>query len=433
MVFLFLAWDEYFTFHEHIQHWERYYAALGLVLAVATAAAASRSPQTLRIWHYWLLGGLAMSGFGALAYSGPRQICGSLGRIAAGWMSLGLQLRRTPGVAGIWLALVAALGHYSSASPTPTVVARRALYAFPAIWLLYLVHGSFLPDIELRLWAAPASVEFESGVNLRGMRTDRNDRSYVLQLYATAERNDYIGKGYSINLLDQDSGVSVASQSRSTSRPAGLLFAPGHPFVHRQMVEVHLPATIPANRALWVVLKFWRERDGDFIPQKVIASDLRLLTDTQVVLEEFVLPAPASPATGSPLARFSSGFALESVDMPVAAAPGEDLPITFSWRSDAVGSDDRAQFLHLGHAETGEYFVYDQQPLGDRLPTRLWYAGMADSETWRVPLPADLAPGGYRVFTGLYRVSDGERVPVTDADGRPWLDNRVALGELLIQ
>ena len=62
----------------------------------------------------------------------------------------------------------------------------------------------------------------------------------------------------------------------------------------------------------------------------------------------------------------------------------------------------------------------------------LWYSGLADSEVWSVPLPADLAPGRYEVFTGLYRARDGERVPTTDADGAPWLDNRVALGTLTL-
>ena len=77
------------------------------------------------------------------------------------------------------------------------------------------------------------------------------------------------------------------------------------------------------------------------------------------------------------------------------------------------------QFLHFGHEESGTWWVYDQQPLGPRLPTRLWYSGLADSEIWQVPLPADLAPGRYTVFTGLYRTRDQERVPASDAAGNP--------------
>ena len=70
------------------------------------------------------------------------------------------------------------------------------------------------------------------------------------------------------------------------------------------------------------------------------------------------------------------------------------------------------QFLHLGHEETGATGgCMTSCPWVHRLPTRLWYKGLADSEVWQVPLPADLAPGRYEVFTGLYRSRDLERVP----------------------
>ena len=47
--------------------------------------------------------------------------------------------------------------------------------------------------------------------------------------------------------------------------------------------------------------------------------------------------------------------------------------------------------------------------------------------------PADLSPGRYEVFTGLYRSRDLERVPARDADGVAWLDGRVLLGNLIIE
>ena len=50
-----------------------------------------------------------------------------------------------------------------------------------------------------------------------------------------------------------------------------------------------------------------------------------------------------------------------------------------------------------------------------------------------MPLPADLQPGSYTVFTGLYRVMDKERVPVSDGEGNDWLDARVELGGLIIE
>ena len=151
-----------------------------------------------------------------------------------------------------------------------------------------------------------------------------------------------------------------------------------------------------------------------------------------MILGELVLPAPAT-APATPIALFDNGFALAAVDLPEQARAGEELPLSFSWTANDSDGEDYSQFLHFGHAESGDWWVYDQPPLGLRLPTRLWYQGLADSENWQVPLPADLAPGRYAVFTGLYRVRDQERLPVTDAAGNDWLDGRVALGSIIIE
>ena len=167
--------------------------------------------------------------------------------------------------------------------------------------------------------------------------------------------------------------------------------------------------------------------------QKVIASDHALLKETQVILGELVLPAVSAASPTAPLAAFDNGYALEAVDLPQRSLPGENLNIRFAWRSDVAGSEDLAQFLHFVHEEDGTWWGYDQQPLGARLPTRLWYEGLADSETWQVPLPADLAPGRYRVFTGLYRTRDLERIPARDGDGGHFVDARVPLGTLIIE
>lgn len=58
----------------------------------------------------------------------------------------------------------------------------------------------------------------------------------------------------------------------------------------------------------------------------------------------------------------------------------------------------------LGHADSGEWWVYDQQP-----------------------------PGRYRVFTGLYWMKDLERVPASGADGALFRDARVSIGDLVIE
>ena len=172
-VFLFLAWDEYVTFHEHLANWERYYAALGAVVTAATVAVAARSPRHTWIWHLCLLAGLAVSASGALVIEQFRyeEICDSLGfwhinRCLLLWFEESFEFL------GIWLALVAMLGHFSDVLPRPKPRVRRFLYALPAFWMLLIFLHSLIPTFESRFLAQPASVTFENGLHLHGYRID---------------------------------------------------------------------------------------------------------------------------------------------------------------------------------------------------------------------------------------------------------------------
>ena len=270
-------------------------------------------------------------------------------------------------------------------------------------------------------------------MELQGYKIDRGADAVTLRLFTSIGNwHDYSGLGYSVHLVDQVAGESVAGADESASRQNR--WKPGRQWwMYRQDIAVQIPAQIATNRALWVVLTTWREEDDAFVAQKIISSDHQLLGDTQVVLGELVLPAESATSLTGSLAVFDNGFALDTGDLPDRVRSGEILTLPMTWRSNEDGTEDFVQFLHLGHDETGNWWVYDQQPLGARLPTRLWYSGLADTENWQVPLPADLAPGRYKVFTGLYRASDLERLAASDAEGTSFVDALVPLGILPIE
>ena len=268
---------------------------------------------------------------------------------------------------------------------------------------------------------------------MTGFSLERSHDSLALRLYSSARQERYRGSGFSLHLVDQVDGRSAAQVDAFPSYEHGFwLFGQDEVTVFLALLKLEIPPDAPANRALWIVLSQWRSDRDNYHPTRILVSDLPQLSETQVILGELALPDETSAMTSPPLAIFSNGFALQSFELPKIAKAGDALSITFSWRSDIDSGADHIQFLHLRHDDTGEYVVYDQLPLGARLPTRLWYAGLLDSETWSVPLPADLQPGEYTVFTGLYRVMDKERVPVADAEGNDWLDARVAIGSLNI-
>ena len=150
------------------------------------------------------------------------------------------------------------------------------------------------------------------------------------------------------------------------------------------------------------------------------------------MLHELVIPAPPLLAPSGSLVEFENGFALIAAELPEVADAGEMFSISFTWQAASDSDEDWVQFLHFVHEESGALWNHDQQPLGARLPTRLWYEELRDAETWQFALPADLVPGRYAIYTGLYRLSDLERLPVSDADGLPLPDARVPLASITI-
>lgn len=433
LVFLFLARDEYANIHEMVMHWERYYVALGAVLVATTLALAWRSPRQRWKWHGCFLAGLAISGIGAVAFEAEREICGN-------WIVLNVDpclhlysIEEPLEFAGIWLVFVALLGHFSAVSPAPSRRVRLALFAWPLIWLLLLFQSAAILPITLQAVSKRAAVDFESGPRLRAYRIEEGTDDLAVHLFLSARAWEAGRYGYSIHLIDQASGRSVASHDTTMHQRLEFLLAPGYQPVYRQWSMLTIPPDANRNRALWIALTLWREKGGEYLSQNVIASDHRLLSDTQVILDEFALKGEPRQRATSPIAVFENGFALEDLDMPAKVAAGQTMDVAFSWHSSAEGTTNLAQFLHFVHAETAAQWGYDQQPLGPRLPTRLWYSGLSASETWQIPLWADLSSGEYRVYTGLYRVSDMERVAVSDAQGTPFGDARLPLGRLIVE
>ena len=429
LVFLFLAVDEYLALHEAIPEWETRYIALGAAVVAATLFVAWRSARRAWIWHACLLAGLAISVAGAMLVNGLPIPCDGMGFLRFEGCLEFYFLEESLEFLGIWLTLVALLGQFSDALPGASAKVRRLLYALPVLATLAIFGNSLAPQLEMRLGAQGASVEFSPGIHLRGYHIEHSAEATDLRLYLAARHADLLGKGLSIHLVDQVSGESLASRDEWFDRQHGFwLFGPGYSPIFRQNMQLAIPAETPPNRALWLVLSLWRWQEGEFLRQRIVGSDRQLLSNRQVVLGELALPNVALAGPPSALAEFDNGFSLVGADLPDQIKAGETLSLRFAWRSAEDGLEDHVQFLHFVHDESGEWWGYDQQPLGPRLPTRLWYKGLADSETWTLPLPADLAPGRHALYTGLYRAGDHERVPARDAADNPWRDALVLLG-----
>ncbi len=439
VVFFYLAWDELFVVHEGIgNHWVIYYSGVGALVVAATLVIARRSPRPPGIWPACTLAGLAIGALGAMALELLRwpNMCLPLGLYYIDRCLL-KYIEEQMEFLGMWLVLVAMLGWLTELAPWPKRRLRLLLYGLPILALLAIVNfgDPDLRSVERSIGAVLTDLRFETGARVYGYQTEVTPSADHIEttLWLSAPPFGYDGLGYSIHLFDPAQGLALAGKDEFVTVGAGSALGPFYLPIFRQTLQLSLPPQARANRTYWVVLRLWREQDGSFVGQNVLGADRRRLSDTQVVLDELVIPADPVNLPPAPRARFENGSALYSAELPEKASAGDTLTLAMTWHAEADGERDYTQFLHFVHDQTGELWAFDQPPLGARLPTRLWYSGLADTETWAIPLPAELAPGRYLVWTGLYRASDLERLAAADAAGAPYPDARAPLGAIVIE
>lgn len=444
--FFILGLEEFFAWKESMTEtaWRTNYAILGAFVFIVTILITAHTPKDQRAPMAMLLIGLSLLAIGGGVIDMLPEMCGDIGIMRIDGC---FYFYRSPEeiieILGAWVALLALLCLLSQSTASLSPRGWWLLYLLPLVWCVLLVRYSPVNEFEVEPPAQPASVRFESNAQLHGFQTNGRGLPSIAFMYLPYDI-EISQLGFSVHLVDQVSGDSVASREIYAHRryavwPGGRGYEP----VYAQAIDLHIPPTAPVNRALWIVLTHWREIGGQFLPQAAVASDLRLLNETQVVLGELALRAEPTGLTSSPIAAFENGFALHQAQFPEQAQAGSTAQFSFTWQTETLGNDDYSQFLHFvpvsspeaGEAnasENSQWWGFDQLPLGARLPPRLWYSGLQDSEIWEVPIAADVEAGNYALFTGLYRQSDLARLAASDKDGRLYADDRVPLGFLMI-
>jgi outer membrane protein assembly factor BamB len=71
---------------------------------------------------------------------------------------------------------------------------------------------------------------------------------------------------------------------------------------------------------------------------------------------------------------------------------------------------------------------HDSQPLGGDYPTSIWEVGEVVEDEHIIVVKGNALVGGYRLEVGMYRLSDGRRLEVFDAEGKRLPGDRVLLG-----
>ncbi len=125
------------------------------------------------------------------------------------------------------------------------------------------------------------------------------------------------------------------------------------------------------------------------------------------------LPSVAQSATFSGALRFN-GYTLSPAGGVIK--PGERLDLSLIWEALSPVYEDFTVFVHLESADGKPIAQDDGMPLRGAYPTSAWAVGQPFADPHSLTVPANLAPGQYRIVIGLYRAGDGSRLP-TDTGG----------------
>ncbi len=123
------------------------------------------------------------------------------------------------------------------------------------------------------------------------------------------------------------------------------------------------------------------------------------------------IPQPLDAQFGAAQVRLH-GYALE----PPTPTPGNWQALTLIWQAQQNISENWLVFVHLSNAQEQVVAQTDGIPVQGTRLTVSWRAAEVLLDERALFVPADLPPGAYTLWVGLYDPETGARLPVSGAD-----------------
>ena len=298
-----------------------------------------------------------------------------------------------------------------------------------------------MPTLELRLTAETQRVTWMGGdLELRGARVDGNPArpgdTFSVWLYWRVNGPIWNEPHVSLHVLERpDLAISIASaEEYKIGEYAITGFFPG--LTVRKEIELQLPENIatPGIAGGDGALVGWRSSPRRCSGIDIASSERQVLGSDQVLIGSIVLPVmrrtkrPGRPAMRASAQHWHCG----GTRCRAVPGPGSPLELALDWQVlDAPGAD-HTQFVHLFSVADGSFALgHDEAPFRGRLPGRDWPEGHRLRDLWRVPLPAELAAGTYRLVYGLYDSGTRERMTLR-ANGNGMADGLLPLGSVQV-
>ncbi|MDM8520246.1 hypothetical protein QUF64_09370 [Anaerolineales bacterium HSG6] len=189
-------------------------------------------------------------------------------------------------------------------------------------------------------------------------------------------------------------------------------------WVEPQLTQLPLLASI----ILMTVLGSYAYLEPTFIPANQIpALPVGIIGNNELLLLE---PSFTVKTTSD-----TAGLHTGETSLPLAVhgdlAPQETLYFNLTWQPLTSFTQNWKLFIHLVDSNDNVLAQFDGYPQFAKEPnienylTSQWIPGQHITDRYPLQLPAELPPGPYRIYVGLYDEATFERLPVaTDSNGR---------------
>lgn len=266
---------------------------------------------------------------------------------------------------------------------------------------------------------ASRSVLFGESIALVDYGLDKRDvapgesLALLISLQAIAQ----VDKNYSmsVRLLDEEGGVLWEDQGWPVNSPTSTWAA------ERRLWHDFHTLTIPAGAQPGIYrleMYFTDPETWDKLPARVMTTGAGLGEIVPIsyvrigapqVKPEYPLPSPA---------LFGEEISLLGANLPptLQVAPGDARSVELIWQAQSIPTTDYSGFVQLLDGDGRVVTQRDQLLTNGFLPSTLWTEGFVVADRYDLQIPADAAPGEYRVITGIYDLATGLRLPVVIGD-----------------
>jgi hypothetical protein len=185
---------------------------------------------------------------------------------------------------------------------------------------------------------------------------------------------------------------------------------------HREIFE-EVAYRYHLSPVLW---KGYTQRDGKPVYQ------VYTLKTTPRLFEPTAIEHPLDVQLGDGLALLGFDLTQDSVQ------PGEEFELTLYWEAIASQAQDYKVFAHVFDDKGKLWSQHDDLPVYGSYPMTEWQTGEIVPDRITIDLGADVSPGVYHVFIGMYDESTGQRLPLT-LDGQRLKGDTLGLAEITVE